>query len=80
MREAVCPVCFHHCRLQDGQYGRCRARKNKEGRIICDNYGIVTALALDSIVSVSFEIVLNVTRFFPRYRMTDRKGTDVKEV
>ncbi|HJC42267.1 MAG TPA: hypothetical protein H9756_01060 [Candidatus Mediterraneibacter gallistercoris] len=55
-------------------------RKNEKEEIICDNYGIVTALALDSIVSVSFEIVLNVTRFFPRYRMTDRKGTDVKEV
>ena len=49
MREAVCPVCFHHCRLRDGQYGRCRARKNKEGRIICDNYGKITALALDPI-------------------------------
>ena len=49
MREAVCPVCFHHCRLRDGQYGRCRARKNKEGTIICDNYGKITALALDPI-------------------------------
>ena len=49
MREAVCPVCFHHCRLRDGQYGRCRARKNKEGTIVCDNYGKITALALDPI-------------------------------
>ena len=49
MRGAVCPVCFHHCRLRDGQYGRCRARKNKEGTIVCDNDGKITALALDPI-------------------------------
>ena len=76
----VCTVCLYYCRLTENQYGRCIVRKNEKEEIICDNYGIVTALALDSIVSVSFEIVLNVTRFFPRYRMTDRKGTDVKEV
>ena len=33
----------------DGQYGRCGARKNENGKIICDNYGKVTALALDPI-------------------------------
>ena len=46
---AACPVCPHHCRLMDGQYGRCGARKNENGKIICDNYGKVTALALDPI-------------------------------
>ena len=45
----VCPVCFHHCSLREGQYGRCGARKNVNGSIICDNYGKVTALALDPI-------------------------------
>lgn len=46
---AVCPVCPHHCRLTDGQYGRCGARKNENGKIVCDNYGKVTALALDPV-------------------------------
>ena len=46
---AVCQVCPHHCRLADGQYGRCGARRNENGKIICDNYGKVTALALDPI-------------------------------
>lgn len=49
MRISECPVCFHHCRLQDGQYGRCRARKNENGRIICKSYGRITSLALDPI-------------------------------
>lgn len=49
MNEAVCPVCPHHCRIPDGAYGRCRARKNSGGRVICANYGKLTALALDPI-------------------------------
>lgn len=48
-KRAACPVCFHHCRLDEGQYGRCRARKNAGGTVVCDNYGKVTALALDPI-------------------------------
>ena len=45
----VCPVCFHHCILSEGQCGRCRARKNVKSKVICENYGKVTALALDPI-------------------------------
>ncbi|MEI3146964.1 MAG: radical SAM protein [Merdibacter sp.] len=45
----TCPVCMHHCRLAPGQLGRCRARKNEQGRIVSVNYGKVTALALDPI-------------------------------
>ena len=48
-KRVVCPVCFHHCTLAEGQYGRCRARKNENGTVICDNYGKVTALAVDPI-------------------------------
>lgn len=49
MYEAVCPVCPHHCRIPEGAYGRCGARKNAEGRVICASYGKLTALALDPI-------------------------------
>ena len=45
----ICPVCFHHCRLSDGQTGMCFARKNKAGVIVDANYGKVTSLALDPI-------------------------------
>lgn len=44
-----CPVCFRHCDLAEGQVGFCRARENKNGVIICRNYGAVTSLALDPI-------------------------------
>jgi len=47
--KAICPVCFRHCALEKGQIGFCRARKNVGGRIVCDNYGKLTALTLDPI-------------------------------
>ena len=44
-----CNVCPHECALIPGASGRCRARKNVDGRIVSINYGIVTSLALDPI-------------------------------
>ena len=49
MSEAVCPACFRHCRVREGETGFCRARGNKGGEIVCMNYGKVTSLALDPI-------------------------------
>lgn len=49
MSETRCPVCFRHCRLQEGQIGFCRGRKNKGGKSVCENYGKLTSLALDPI-------------------------------
>ena len=48
MKE-ISTLCMHRCALSEGQYGRCRARKNEKGRIICANYGKLTALMLDPI-------------------------------
>ena len=47
--KTICQVCMHHCALEPGQTGLCRARKNEGGKIICDNYGLITSLALDPI-------------------------------
>ena len=49
MSRAICPVCSHHCNLEEGQLGRCRARRNSGGTIVSENYGKLTALALDPI-------------------------------
>lgn len=49
MKEAVCQVCFHGCRLAPGQWGMCGARKNVNGAVVCGNYGRITSLALDPI-------------------------------
>ena len=45
-RQIRCPVCMPHCLLQPGQIGRCRARKNENGKSRPVNYGRLTALAL----------------------------------
>jgi Pyruvate-formate lyase-activating enzyme len=47
--NAVCPVCFHHCRLHEGEVGLCRARVCEGGESVCTNYGKITSLALDPI-------------------------------
>nr|WP_304954902.1 AmmeMemoRadiSam system radical SAM enzyme [uncultured Acetatifactor sp.] len=47
--KTTCQVCMHHCSLSSGQTGLCRARKNLDGIIRCDNYGQITSLALDPI-------------------------------
>ena len=44
-----CKLCFHCCRLDEGQTGLCRARANRGGRVVPLNYGKLTALALDPI-------------------------------
>lgn len=44
-----CRVCMYRCALEEGETGRCRARANKGGEIVCANYGQVTALALDPV-------------------------------
>ena len=49
MDKLTCPVCSHHCRLEEGAVGRCRGRQNQDGRIVSLNYGKLTALALDPI-------------------------------
>lgn len=40
---------MHHCQLEEGKSGNCKARKNEGGSIVCSNYGQVTSLALDPI-------------------------------
>ena len=63
MSEAVCPACFRHCRVREGETGFCRARGNKGGEIVCMNYGKVTSLALDPIEKKPL------ARFYPGSRI-----------
>ena len=44
-----CELCFHHCELDEGQTGLCKARGCRNGRIAALNYGKLTSLALDPI-------------------------------
>lgn len=44
-----CSLCPHHCTLQEGQTGLCRARINEAGSLLSLNYGQVSSLGLDPI-------------------------------
>lgn len=46
---AICEVCFHHCDIPEGRRGFCGARTCVGSRVIPENYGKITALALDPI-------------------------------
>lgn len=44
-----CKLCPQGCRIKNGKYGICRARKNQNGILVSDNYGKVTGIAMDPI-------------------------------
>ncbi|MFZ5966751.1 MAG: AmmeMemoRadiSam system radical SAM enzyme [Bacillota bacterium] len=45
----LCRLCPHHCRIADGEVGRCKARKNEKGKLFTLNYGKVTSYYVDPI-------------------------------
>lgn len=47
--SVTCELCFHHCRLEEGQTGFCKARTCWNGAVVPLNYGKLTSLALDPI-------------------------------
>ncbi|QOS66819.1 AmmeMemoRadiSam system radical SAM enzyme [Eggerthella guodeyinii] len=47
--RAVCGVCPHACALAEGRRGICRARAARGGRVVDENYGRVTSIALDPV-------------------------------
>lgn len=63
MNGIKCTVCPHGCTLAPGATGRCRARRNSNGRIASVNYGVVTSLALDPIEKKPLN------RFYPGSRI-----------
>lgn len=46
---AKCNLCFRHCNISEGSYGFCEVRTCKDGKVIADNYGKLTSIALDPI-------------------------------
>ena len=44
-----CLLCPHNCVVQEGKAGRCGVRSNKNGELVADSYGLVSAIALDPI-------------------------------
>mgnify|MGYP002627365712 CR=1 FL=1 len=49
MNKEKCNVCFRGCELGEGQVGACMARVCRDNKIIAENYGYITSIALDPI-------------------------------
>ena len=47
--KATCTACPHACKLDDGEFGRCRSRRAVGGAVTPEGYGRITSLALDPI-------------------------------
>lgn len=48
-KKVYCMLCPHNCTIGPGASGKCRVRKNVDGRLYSINYGKVTSLSLDPI-------------------------------
>ena len=44
-----CEVCFRHCEIKEGKSGFCGVRMAKNEKVVSDNFGKITAIALDPI-------------------------------
>ena len=51
---ARCGVCFRHCEIPEGGRGFCGARTCAGGKVVAENYGRLTALALDPVEKKPF--------------------------
>lgn len=66
--KAVCPLCFHHCALGEGEAGLCRARIGRRGGVEPLYYGKISALALDPVEKKPLR------RFYPGRRVLSVGG------
>ena len=44
-----CNVCYRQCEISEGKTGFCGVRSCRDGKVIPDNYGRITGIALDPI-------------------------------
>lgn len=48
-RGVQCLLCPHQCILEPEQYGNCKTRVNKDGKLFTESYGILSAVSSDPI-------------------------------
>ena len=65
---AVCNLCYRHCNISEGKYGFCQVRTCRDGIIVPENYGMLTAIAMDPIEKKPLN------RFYPGSYKADGNG------
>lgn len=44
-----CLLCPHRCNIKTGQYGKCKTRVNRDGKLFTESYGILSSISSDPI-------------------------------
>jgi pyruvate formate lyase activating enzyme len=47
--SVTCLLCPHNCKISPGQYGECRTRFNREGKLYTGSYGILSSISTDPV-------------------------------
>ncbi len=45
----TCSLCNHRCTIKDAKHGICGVRKNEQGTLYAETYGLISAEAIDPI-------------------------------
>ncbi len=45
--KVQCQLCPHYCILKTDQYGKCHVRVNRDGKLVTENFGVLSAVATD---------------------------------
>lgn len=48
-QDVICNLCPHHCRIKEGEVGRCGVRQVISGKLYALNYGVLSSIAVDPI-------------------------------
>ncbi|MFO7655969.1 MAG: AmmeMemoRadiSam system radical SAM enzyme [Bacteroidales bacterium] len=47
--RVTCLLCPHTCKIKDGAVGTCKVRRNRDGKLLSENYGLVSAVGFDPV-------------------------------
>jgi pyruvate formate lyase activating enzyme len=61
--KAECLLCPHFCKIAEGKSGICGVRRNKDGKIVLETYGVISGFALDPVEKKPLY------HFFPGYNI-----------
>jgi pyruvate formate lyase activating enzyme len=62
-QKTECLLCPHFCKIAEGKAGICRVRKNRDGKIVLETYGVISGYALDPVEKKPLY------HFFPGYNV-----------
>ena len=63
-KNVQCNLCPHNCKIKEQQRGICGVRKNIDGTLYSENYGVITGLGIDPIEKNHYTIIIREGIFY----------------